>query len=410
MYDGAQRRFHLFFMRQDASNSAAIHSGKKIVHVWTDNLLNWSSQDSSFSVGTGWDGLSLWAPYVFQVGNLYYMYYTGVDATGLNQRIGYATTTDLNVPGSSWTRNTSAVFTASQTNWAAAPSTQQQMRDPFVIPDPADNTRFLLFYSAVDRDSTTWGAVGVAQSTGSTPTSWVDQGLIAYTRFDKSFTKRVESPMTFMHINTAHTPPDTSWYLMFTDWWSPGSISFDVNAHTPADRSTIFGPNNWVRVNKKLVEWAGDAVVGDWSNSEYVRWSSHEYMGGYYGQEIRFVQFKWRAGAAGVPDSLFLQSATDVADRPKIAESVALRLVSRNGGPRVEWEIDLPGQMPARLELFDVSGRRVRMLTDGVLPAGVTRVHWDGQGGSGEHVGSGVYFARLRYSTGEMTARAVFVR
>lgn len=49
----------------------------------------------------------------------------------------------------------------------------------------------------------------------------------------------------------------------------------------------------------------------------------------------------------------------------------------------------------ARLELFDLSGRRVRTLVEGVLAPGSHSTTWDGRDQRGNAVGLGVYFLRL---------------
>jgi hypothetical protein len=43
-----------------------------------------------------------------------------------------------------------------------------------------------------------------------------------------------------------------------------------------------------------------------------------------------------------------------------------------------------------------VTGRTIRTLVDDWQPAGPHSVVWDGVGGRGERVSSGVYFCRLR--------------
>ncbi|MBZ0269361.1 hypothetical protein K8I85_14500, partial [bacterium] len=50
---------------------------------------------------------------------------------------------------------------------------------------------------------------------------------------------------------------------------------------------------------------------------------------------------------------------------------------------------------PLRVELLDVSGRRVRQLQQGAASPGALAIEWDGASDAGERVASGVYFARL---------------
>ncbi|NNE45014.1 MAG: hypothetical protein HKN12_12475, partial [Gemmatimonadetes bacterium] len=50
---------------------------------------------------------------------------------------------------------------------------------------------------------------------------------------------------------------------------------------------------------------------------------------------------------------------------------------------------------PARLEVFDVTGRRVRTLFNGVQPAGAAERNWDLRDAAGRPVSAGLYFVRL---------------
>jgi hypothetical protein len=55
----------------------------------------------------------------------------------------------------------------------------------------------------------------------------------------------------------------------------------------------------------------------------------------------------------------------------------------------------LPAETSVSLDLFDVSGRRIRNLLSGRLPAGDHAVPWNGCDDAGRPVASGTYFARL---------------
>ena len=50
---------------------------------------------------------------------------------------------------------------------------------------------------------------------------------------------------------------------------------------------------------------------------------------------------------------------------------------------------------PVRLEVFDVAGRLVRVLVEGLQEPGTHRVTWDGTDAAGIPVASGVYLSRL---------------
>jgi photosystem II stability/assembly factor-like uncharacterized protein len=67
----------------------------------------------------------------------------------------------------------------------------------------------------------------------------------------------------------------------------------------------------------------------------------------------------------------------------------------------------LPRASEARLEIFDLSGRRVRNLANGMRNAGTFEIGWDGRDDGGRMVAGGVYFARLavggRFATTKIT-------
>jgi outer membrane protein assembly factor BamB len=68
----------------------------------------------------------------------------------------------------------------------------------------------------------------------------------------------------------------------------------------------------------------------------------------------------------------------------------------------------LPSRAATRLRVFDVGGRLVRTLVDGVRDAGEHEVEWDGADGRGAEAAAGVYFVRL--DAGRRSATRRFVR
>jgi len=70
----------------------------------------------------------------------------------------------------------------------------------------------------------------------------------------------------------------------------------------------------------------------------------------------------------------------------------------------------LPRSASVTLEVFTVTGRRVKTLIQGSHPAGVYRIRWDECDGFGRKVPSGVYFYRLETPGVTRTKRMVVVR
>lgn len=76
----------------------------------------------------------------------------------------------------------------------------------------------------------------------------------------------------------------------------------------------------------------------------------------------------------------------------------------------VEIAFSLARGGAARLSVFDMSGRRVADLVDGVRPAGVNRVVWDGRGARGVVTPPGVYVLRLTEGSSVATRKLVRTR
>jgi hypothetical protein len=62
-----------------------------------------------------------------------------------------------------------------------------------------------------------------------------------------------------------------------------------------------------------------------------------------------------------------------------------------------------------RLEIFDVSGRRIRLLTDAHMKPGMHSVDWNALDDTGRRVSSGVYFCRLVHGNKSESRRSIFV-
>jgi flagellar hook assembly protein FlgD len=59
----------------------------------------------------------------------------------------------------------------------------------------------------------------------------------------------------------------------------------------------------------------------------------------------------------------------------------------------------LPVAAKVRLEIFDLAGRKVRIVAEGQYAAGDHAVEWDKKDGAGTQVKSGVYIYRLTAGT-----------
>jgi hypothetical protein len=70
----------------------------------------------------------------------------------------------------------------------------------------------------------------------------------------------------------------------------------------------------------------------------------------------------------------------------------------------------LPEATHVTLEVYDVAGRLVRTLLNGNKPAGAVLAVWDGKSDSGETVGTGIYFSKLRTRSEVLTRKMVLLK
>ncbi len=75
-----------------------------------------------------------------------------------------------------------------------------------------------------------------------------------------------------------------------------------------------------------------------------------------------------------------------------------------------EISFALPSPARAAVRLFDVNGRLVRTLHDGMATAGVHRMRWDGRNSRGQNIGVGIYFIQLTAGSIVRTERILRLR
>jgi hypothetical protein len=95
---------------------------------------------------------------------------------------------------------------------------------------------------------------------------------------------------------------------------------------------------------------------------------------------------------------------------PEAGTDVVLAVSPNPFNPQTTLRFVLTQDGPCSLAIYDLQGRRVRALVDGVHPAGDHAVLWDGRDERGTAVASGVYFARLASPDGTRTERLALVR
>lgn len=108
-------------------------------------------------------------------------------------------------------------------------------------------------------------------------------------------------------------------------------------------------------------------------------------------------------GTGGIHRISFNPYALDAGS--PLAESVDLSAVPNPWRTHTDLSFQLPRGSRVRLELFDLSGRRLATLIDGERPAGFQHARWSGTTSS-----AGLVFARLTWDGGSSTTRLIRMR
>jgi len=186
----------------------------------------------------------------------------------------------------------------------------------------------------------------------------------------------------------------------------------DVRATFIAIESTVLaGGETYPRVARAILY---EAVVlqepGDTQSFEVViptepDWNPANMIGLVFLQKttgdkaiIQGALFDPNAGSAPAPE---------LASSPSSIESILPNPFRSSAEIRLDVS-EAAADFPVRLEVFDASGRRVRTVLDGIVPAGRGSERWNGRADSGEPVPGGIYLVRLR--TAEGTSRAKVIR
>ena len=403
--------FHLFYIRQNQviSNNPTQGAGateKNLGHAVSNDLQSWTVLDTA-AIGVrpgGWDSFHVWAPTIIRRGVRYYMFYTGVDTVS-DQRVGVATSLDL----VHWEQGDTVLTAANGGPWVQPePSAflgQTQFRDPFVMVDPVFPDSFLIYFTARAKDFPGM-AIGFARISADHPSfnSVGSRGVLW--RSQQNRASGLESPHVFQR--------EGRWWVFFT---KPIASQDTIYAFSSATSPTDTVTANWspIRSIRELVPLGEATAYTFWHATEYLKiagsGSGNEYLAGFNDsdQSITYTQMNNTA-----PPALFAggcPSALDVGGGPLHVETFGIRRVKGSAGQRgLALEISLPAAGEVDVTVFDVMGRKVRVVGVGRYPAGRSIVVWDGSTDAGVLASSGVYFASVTKADSRASVRAAFLK
>lgn len=155
---------------------------------------------------------------------------------------------------------------------------------------------------------------------------------------------------------------------------------------------------------------------GDWTEVEYTneeemnRWVRRDVdLAAYFGEQLGEVQFKFAAADTGglsmveaCVDDLEIIARMGSSDAPEISgQDPSVPRFAFSGSRAVpvvqatEIVFALPSAARVEIAIYDVSGRAVRTLAEGIFAAGQHAVPWDVRDDSGRAVSAGVYYCRM---------------
>ena len=201
-------------------------------------------------------------------------------------------------------------------------------------------------------------------------------------------------------------------YLLFTGLLSGlwTTMSRDGGRSWAPSRKVNDGPGiNWNNVPSRLAPNMGDYIsLSSDGDNVYALWAD-----GRQGTPDSW-SMKLASGRAGDDDMDDDDSRTEASSRVAAgAERTALALQAASptrAGATLAFTLDLPETGEASLELFSVTGQRVRTVASGAFAAGRHTLTWDARGRDGSPVAPGLYFAVLQQGGERVPQRVVRIR
>jgi hypothetical protein len=78
--------------------------------------------------------------------------------------------------------------------------------------------------------------------------------------------------------------------------------------------------------------------------------------------------------------------------------------------PETHIVFNLPEALEVKIEIFNLTGQRIKVLLDEFVEAGPQEVIWDGRNNYGNQVASGVYFYRMSAKNFSQTKKMVLIK
>ncbi len=148
---------------------------------------------------------------------------------------------------------------------------------------------------------------------------------------------------------------------------------------TEIDRVQYDGGINWPDPTGASMYFTGTASE---DNDDGSKWA------------VSTLPWDGSAGDYGTPGYANIAASLD-RSQEIVAQSIGLRVFPNPFNPRTCIEFTLEQDAEISVEIYALSGQKIRILYHGTAVAGTHRLHWDGTNGQYQSVAGGIYFVRI---------------
>ncbi len=252
---------------------------------------------------------------------------------------------------------------------------------------------------------TLWAGYLFARSSGMTGVAQSPNGCSCH-----SSTPNANGPVTVTITGPQAVRPDSIGTYTITVSGGPAATKGGFNLKAQAG-TLIAGPNTNIvggeltHSNPDSRSWSFDwkAPATEAPVNLYAVAQATDGAGGNSGDS-----WNWYGGAVNTPFPITVSSTVGVGD--DLAPAFSLGPAYPNPFlASASFDFSLAEVGSARLQVFDLSGRRVATIVSGILTAGMHTARWDGRDERGRAVGAGVYVVRLTAGGRTLSARVIRV-
>ncbi|MCK5147397.1 T9SS type A sorting domain-containing protein [bacterium] len=241
---------------------------------------------------------------------------------------------------------------------------------------------------------------------------------ISYTWNDPDWTLFSQTDHTYNANGQIEQTVNSSISYFTNELEASTRTSHTYNSH--GDRTTatseVWMSISWANTSKQTWTYDGNNVLTNHLTQQwlYETWTNFKQMDNTVvdSKITQTVAQDWTDGAwANDTRMRFEYGSTAVEDVAIQPEVFQLSNYPNPFNPQTTIQFDLPVVSTASLEIFDVSGRKIRTLLPGSLySSGTHKKVWDGCNESGETVPSGIYIYRLNCDGVSVTKRCLLLK